>query len=129
QSLAALSLPVANKIDKTAFELLMRLPKLRIVNINHAAPKLRFGEMLLPIAEMLAVKRRKLRRHPGLRMNTVRDIGDGNFVDRNARPYIFPKCSAHFTVQFADTIRVATKAQRQDCHAERLVGVESCVAE
>src|SRR6478735_11153162 len=64
QSFAALSLAVANKIDEAAFKLLMRLPQLRIRNVDDAAPKIRFSQVLLPIAEMLAIKPRKLRCHP-----------------------------------------------------------------
>src|SRR6187399_1042877 len=49
QSLAALLLPLTNKVDQAALKLLMGLPKLRIWNVNNATPELRLGEVLLPI--------------------------------------------------------------------------------
>src|ERR1700746_2599571 len=107
----------------------MRLPELGVRNVNDAAPKLRFGEVFLPNTEMLAVKRCKLRRHPSLGMNTVRDASDWHFVDGDARPHIFPKRSSHFAVQFTDAIRVAAEAQRENGHTEWLALIQSCVAE
>ena len=107
----------------------MCLPELRIGNINDAAPKFRFGQVFLPGAEMLAVKRRKLRCHPGLGMNTVRDAGNWHFVDRNARPHVFPKRSRHFAVQFTDAVCVPAETQRENGHTERVVWIEPCLAE
>src|SRR5438270_13605109 len=124
-----MSLPIPDEIYQAALELLMCLPKLSVVNINDSPPKFRLGQVFLPVAEMLLVKVRKLRSHPGLSVNTVGDAGDRYFVDRNARPHIFPKRSSDFTVQITDAIRVSAKAQRQDGHAERIVRIESCMAE
>ena len=90
----------------------MRVPKLRVGNIDDAAPKIGLGQMLLPIAEMLAIERRKLRRHPGFCMDAVRDVGNWHFVDRNTGPHIFPKRSCHFTVQFADGVCVSAETKR-----------------
>src|SRR4029077_1903208 len=90
QSLAASPLAVANKIDEAAFELLMRLPKLRVGNVDDAAPKIRFSQVLLPIPEMLAIKRRKFGSHPSLGVHAIRNTGDRHLVHRHARPDIFP---------------------------------------
>src|SRR5438270_12598163 len=124
-----MSLPIPDEIYQAAFELLMCLPKLRVVNIDDAAPKLGFGQVFLPVAEMLLVKVRKLRSHPRLSVNTVGDAGDRYFVNRNARPHIFPKRASDFTVHITDAIRVSAKAQRQDGHAERIVRMDSSMAE
>src|SRR6266481_5875890 len=129
QSLTALSLPIADKVNQAAFELLMCLPKLRVVNINDAAPKFGFGQVFLPVAEVFAVKRRKFRRHPGLGMNTICDAGYRHFVDRNAGPDIFPKRSTHFAVQFTDPIRMPAETQRQDGHAEWIIRIEARMTE
>ena len=43
QALATPSLPFADKLDETQFEFLMRLPKLRIRNIDNAAPEIGLG--------------------------------------------------------------------------------------
>src|ERR1700741_4812564 len=99
----------------------MRFPKLRVRNINDTAPKLRFGEVFLPSTEMFAVKRRKLRRHPSLGMNTVCDTSDRHFVDGDARPHIFPKRSSDFAVQFTDAICMPAETQRENGHTERVV--------
>ena len=88
----------------------MRLPQLRVRNVDDAPPKVRFGEVLLPIAEMLAIKCRKLGCHPGLGMYAICDTGDRHLMRRNARPNVFPQGSAHFAVQFADAIRVPAEA-------------------
>src|SRR5262249_17725932 len=107
----------------------MGIPQLCVGNVDDAAPKIRLSQMLLPIAEMLAIKRSEFWCHPRFCVNAVRDIGDRHFRDWNTRPDIFPKRTSHVTVQFTHAIRVAAETQRQDGHAERLVRVESCVAE
>src|SRR5215469_1094786 len=109
QSFTALSFAIANKIDEAAFKLLMRLPQLRVGNIDDAAPKFRLSQVLLPLAEMLAIKCRKFGCHPSLGMNAVGDTGDRHLMHRNARPHIFPERSAYFTVQFTYPIRMATE--------------------
>src|SRR4029450_7878926 len=121
--------PIADKVNQAEFECLMCLPKLCVVNINYAAPKFRFGQMLLPVAKMLAIECRKLWRRPGFGMNSVCDAGNRYFMDWNARPDILPKRSGDFAVQFAYPIGVPAKTQRQDGHAKRVVWIESCVAE
>ena len=78
---------------------------------------------------MLSVKRGKLGRHPRFGVNAVGDVGDRHFVDRDASPDIFPERARHFAVQFADAIRAPAEAQRQDGHAERIIRIESGVAE
>src|SRR5712691_310398 len=93
-ALAAPSHPFAYKLNETQFKFLVRLPELCIRNIDDAAPKLRLSQMFFPCAEMLAIKRGELRRHPSLRVDTVRDVGDRHFVHRNADPDIFPKRSS-----------------------------------
>ena len=93
-----MSFPIADKVNQAEFELLMRIPKFRVVNINDAAPKFRFGKMFLPVAEVLAIKRCELRRHPGFGMDPVGDVGNGHFMDWNARPDILPKRSADLAV-------------------------------
>src|SRR5215208_4536469 len=60
----------------------MRLPQLRVGNIDDAAPKIRFSQVLLPVAEMLAIKCRKLRRHPCLGVHAIRDTGNRHLVHR-----------------------------------------------
>src|SRR5439155_25157101 len=93
-----------DEFNQAALELLVCFPKLRVVNINHAAPKFRFSQVFLPIAEVLLVKRRILWRHPRLGMNSVRDTGNRHFMDWNTGPNIFPKRSGNFTVQFAHAV-------------------------
>ena len=129
QSFTALSLPIANKVNQAAFELLMCLPKLRVVNINDAAPEFRFCEVFLPVPEVPAIERRKFGRHPRLGMNAVCDAGDRHFLDWNAGPDVFPKRSSNFTVQFTHTVRVPAQTQGEDSHAERILWIEACVAE
>ena len=107
----------------------MCLPELRVVNINNAAPKLGLGQVFFPGTEMLSVKRGKLRCHPGLGMNTVCNTRNRHFVDRDARPHIFPERPSHFAVQFAHAIRVPAETQRQDGHAKRIVRIQARVAE
>ena len=107
----------------------MRLPKLRIWNVDDTAPKLRLGHMFFPWAEMLAVKRLKLRRHPGFGVNAVCDAGDWHFVDRHTGPYIFPKRPGDFTMQFAHAVGVPAQPQRQNGHAEGIVRIDARLAE
>jgi hypothetical protein len=68
----------------------MRIPELRVGNIEDTAPEIRLGEVFLPCPEMLAIKCCELRRHPGFRMDSVCDAGNRHFVDRNAGPDVFP---------------------------------------
>src|SRR6266478_4107875 len=97
-ALATPSLPFAYKLNETQLKFLVRLPELCIRNIDDAAPKVGLGQMFLPCAEMLLIKRRKLRRHPGLGVDTVRDAGDRHFLHRHAGPDVFPKRSSDFAV-------------------------------
>src|SRR5438874_11484294 len=122
-----MSFAVTQKSNEAVLGLLRRLPPLGVRSVDYAAPKIRFSQVLLPIAEMLAIKCSKFRRHPRFRMDAIRDTGNGHLVHRNARPHIFPERTAHFTVQFTDPIRVAAEAQCKDGHTERLVGIEACV--
>ena len=95
-----------HKLDQAQFQFLVRLPKLRVGNIDHAAPEIRVGQMLLPIAQILLVERGELRRHPGLGVNAIGDAGDRNFVPRHAGPDILPKRPADFAVQLAHAVRM-----------------------
>src|SRR3954453_8460173 len=90
QSFAALSLTNANKNNEAAFKLLMRLPQLRFRYVDNAAPKIWLSQVLLPIAEMLAIKRRKFGGHPSLRVHAIRNTGDRHLVHRHAGPDTFP---------------------------------------
>ena len=96
----------------------MSLPELGVGNLDHAAPEIRLGQMLFPIAEILRVERRKFRRQPSLGMNTIGDAGNGHLMDRNARPNIFPKRLTDFSVQFAHPIGMPARAQSKDGHAK-----------
>ena len=97
-ALAASSHPFAYKLNETQFKFLMRLPELCIRNIDDAAPKLGLSQMFLPCAEMLLIKRRKFRRHPGLGVDTVRDAGDRDFLHWDTGPDVFPKRSSYLAV-------------------------------
>ena len=110
----------AHELDQTQFELLVRVPKLRVGNIHDAAPEIFVRKMFFPFAEMFSVKRGKLRRHPGFGVHAVGDARDRHFVHRHARPNIFPKRPADVAVQFADAVSVPAETQRQDRHAERI---------
>ena len=107
----------------------MRLPKLGVGNMDHAAPEFRLGLMLLPIAEKFGVERGKFRRHPRLGVNAVGDAGDRHFMHRHAGPNVFPKRLADFAVQFAHAIRVPAHPQRQDGHAESRQRIRARLAE
>src|SRR5262249_28037597 len=91
QTLALALHAFPHELDEPEFESLMCFPELCIWDINNTAPKFRLGQMFLPCAEMLAIKRRKLGRHPGFCVDTVRDTGDQHFVYRHTGPHIFPK--------------------------------------
>ena len=107
----------------------MRLPKLRVGNIHHAAPEIGLGLPLLPIAEILRVEFGELRRHPRLRVHAIGDAGDRNFVRRHSRPDVFPERSADFAVEFADAVRMPAHAQGEDGHAERVQRIHARLAE
>ena len=128
-ALAAHAHTFAHELDQAQLQFLMRLPKLRVGNVDDAAPEIRLGEMFFPIAEMLAIERGKLRRHPGFGVHAVGDAGDRHFVHGHARPNIFPKRSAHFAVQFAHAVSVPAQAQRQDRHAEGIRRIDARLSE
>src|SRR5207245_5139104 len=92
----------------------MRLPQLRIGDIDHAAPEFWFGQMFLPYAEMLAIKRRELGCHPGFCVDTVRDAGDRHLVHRHANPDVFPKRSGDISMHLAHAISLQTATQRPE---------------
>ena len=101
----------------------MRIPKFRVVNINDAAPKFRFGKMFLPVAEVLAIKRRELRRHPGFGGGPVCNVGNRHFVDWNADQTSFQRDRLTSPCNLL-TLGVAAKTQRQDGHAKGIIWIE-----
>ncbi len=107
----------------------MRLPKLRIGNVDHATPEIRLGEMFFPIAQVLAIERGKLRRHPGFGVNAVGDTDDRHFVHGHTGPNIFPERAAHFAVQFAHAVRLPAEPQGKDRHAEGIGGIDTRLSE
>src|SRR5882724_4997501 len=128
-ALATPSLPFAYKLNKTHFKFLVRLPELCIRNIDDTAPKLRFNQMFFPRAEMPLIKRRELRRHPGLRVDTIRDASDRHFLHRHAGPDVFPKRSSDFAVQFAHAVGVPAQPQRKNSHTERVARINAGLTE
>ena len=82
----------------------MRFPKLRVRNVDHAAPEIGLGDVFLPFTEIFSIERGKLRRHPGLGVNPVRHTRDRHFVRRHATPDVFPKRATDFAMQSADAI-------------------------
>ena len=48
------------KSTRRQFEFLMRVPEIRVGNIDDPAPKIGFGQMFLPIAEILVDKARQI---------------------------------------------------------------------
>ena len=105
-------------MNEAQFQLLVRLPKFSIGDLDHAAPEIRLGQMLFPIAQILRVERGKFRCHPGLGMNAIGDAGDRHLMSWNARPDIFPKRLTDFPVELAHSVGVAAHAQREDGHAK-----------
>src|ERR1700729_3675160 len=68
---------VANKIDQTSFQQMMRFPQHFVGDIHHSAPVIRVGEMFLPIgAEIFCVNAMKLRSGPCFGVDPI-----GNAVD------------------------------------------------
>ena len=88
----------------------MRLPELRVGNIDHARARNPGRSGALPNRRDIGVERGELRRHPGLGVDAVGDAGDRNFVLRHTRPDILPKRPADFAVQFAHAVRVAARS-------------------
>ena len=103
----------------------MRLPKLRIGNVDDATPEIRLSELLFPIAEVLVIERGKLRRHPGFGVNAVGDTDDRHFVNGHAGPNIFPERATHFAVQFAHAVRLPAEPQSKNRHAESIGGIDA----
>ena len=129
QTLALASHPLSHKLNQTELEFLMGFPKLRIRDVDHASPELGLGQMFLPCAEMFAIKRRELGRHPRFRMNTVGDTGNRHLMHWHPGPDIFPKRSGDVAVQFAHAIGVPTKTQCEDSHAKRIVWINARLSE
>ena len=121
--------PFSHKFDKTELKFLMRLPKLRIRDVDDTAPKFRFGQMFFPCAKMLAVKRRKLWRHPGFCVNTVCHAGDWYLMHGHPDPDILPKRLGDFAMQLAHPIGVSAQAQCQNGHAKGVVWIDPCLPE
>src|SRR5688572_4683676 len=85
--------------------------------------------MLLPVPEILLVKRGELRRHPRFRVDTVGNAGDRDLVAGHAGPDILPDRAAHFAMQFADAVGMATRAQSEDGHAKGIQRIDARLAE
>src|SRR5260370_13618249 len=102
----------------------MGLPENLVWDIDHAPPVFAIREVLFPVsAEKLFVGSMKFGSRPSLGMNAVRDARDRDFGNGDTGPNIFPEALTNFSVQFADSVGVATGAQGQDRHTERIVGI------
>src|SRR3977135_3998548 len=107
----------------------MRIPQLRVGDVNDTSPETLVGNMFFPVAEMFLVERGELRRHPGFGMHAIGDARDWNFVHRHARPNVFPKHLADFAMQLAHAIDVTAEPQRQDRHAEYVCWIDTRLSE
>src|SRR3981081_4872501 len=107
----------------------MRVPQLRVGDVNDASPKILVGNMFFPVTEMFLVERGELRRHPGFGMHAIGNARDWNFVHRHTRPNVFPKHLADFAMQLANAIDVTTEPQRQDRHAEYVRWIDASLSE
>src|SRR5205823_4792383 len=126
----ALSLDAsAHELDQAQLQFLVRVPENGIGNIHDPAPEIFVGKVFFPIAEILLVKHEKFRGQPGLGMNPVSYVSDGNFVRGDAGPDVFPEAATDFAVQFADAVGMPAQAQGQDRHAKWVGGVDPGLAE
>ncbi len=80
-----------DKFNQSLFELLVRLPKFRILPAHRLSPELRIGHAVFPVdGTGVLEKLLKLWRHPRLRVDAVGDVANRDFLRRQSRPEALP---------------------------------------
>src|SRR5205085_11094724 len=94
-------------------------------NVNDAPPKIFIRQVLFPMSEIFVVESGKLRCHPGFSVYAISHAGDRHFVLGYACPNILPQPTAHFLMQFAHPISMATQTQGKNGHAKWIVRIQA----